>query len=217
MDAAHQRAPDRRRRSSATATGPGCSAPASPRSTAPRSIWSCSTSPVCCTTTGFEGRRRRGLHPAQRGRLQRCADEACPAAVEPAADAITVHATPGIRSTATALSACMCRRRHVRSDRLRVGDLTRAYRDDVIGAHPATVSPPTCWRGSRPRRGQSGRTVRVAPTVRPAPVAAAESAASALTATAARRAAGPGRRRCCTGGSRPARPRRGWTPGSPPA
>ena len=73
------------------------------------------------------------------GRLQRCADDAglAPAAVEPAADAITVHATPGIEVDRDgALGVYVQAGAMFDLTGLRVGDLTRTYRDEVISRHP---------------------------------------------------------------------------------
>ena len=73
------------------------------------------------------------------GRLQRCADEAglVSAAVDQAADAITVHATPGIVVDRDgALGVYIQAGAMFDLTGLRVGDLTRAYRDHVISRHP---------------------------------------------------------------------------------
>jgi hypothetical protein len=72
-------------------------------------------------------------------RLERCAvdAEATPAAVEPAADAITVHTTPGIGvDTDGALGVYVQAGAMFDLTGLRIGDLTRAYRSQVIDAHP---------------------------------------------------------------------------------
>ena len=71
------------------------------------------------------------------GRLQRCADEAGLATVDQAADAITVHAGPGITIERDgALGVYVQAGAMFDLAGMRVGDLTRAYRDDVINAHP---------------------------------------------------------------------------------
>ncbi len=73
------------------------------------------------------------------GRLQRCADEAGlePATVDQAADAITVHAGPGITIERDgALGVYVQAGAMLDLAGMRVGDLSRAYRDDVINAHP---------------------------------------------------------------------------------
>jgi hypothetical protein len=74
------------------------------------------------------------------GRLERCANDAgiTPTTIEPAADAITVHATPGIEVDHDgALGVYIQAGAMFDLTGLRIGDLTRAYRDDVIRAHPA--------------------------------------------------------------------------------
>jgi hypothetical protein len=73
------------------------------------------------------------------GRLQRCADEAGvdPAAVEQAADAVTVHATPGISVDRDgAVGVYVQAGAMYDLTGLRLGDLSRGYRDDVNSAHP---------------------------------------------------------------------------------
>lgn len=73
------------------------------------------------------------------GRLQRCADEAglAPATVDQAADAITVHATPGVTVDRDGgLGVYVQAGAMFDLAGLRLGDLTRAYRDDVIDRHP---------------------------------------------------------------------------------
>jgi len=73
------------------------------------------------------------------GRLERCADDAGLAAgsIAPAADAITVHATPGIDvDTDGALGFYVQAGAMFDLAGLRVGDLTRGYRDQVISRHP---------------------------------------------------------------------------------
>lgn len=77
------------------------------------------------------------LRSAQR--VQRCADDIglAPAAVDQAADAVTVHATPGITVDRDgALGVYVQAGAMFDLTGLRLGDLTRAYRDDVIGLHP---------------------------------------------------------------------------------
>jgi hypothetical protein len=72
-------------------------------------------------------------------RLERCARDAgvAPTAVEPAADAITVHATPGADvDTDGALGVYIQAGAMFDLAGLRIGDLTRAYRASVISAHP---------------------------------------------------------------------------------
>ena len=59
------------------------------------------------------------------------------AAVDQAADAITVHATPGIAVDRDgALGVYVQAGAMYDLTGLRLGDLTRAYRDHVIGRHP---------------------------------------------------------------------------------
>jgi hypothetical protein len=73
------------------------------------------------------------------GRLQRCADEAglTRAAVDQAADAITVHAGPGVTVQRDgALGVYVQAGAMLDLAGMRIGDLSRAYRDDVINAHP---------------------------------------------------------------------------------
>ena len=73
------------------------------------------------------------------GRLERCADDAgvTPTAIEPASDAITVHATPGIDIDGDgALGVYVQAGAMFDLTGLRLGDLTRAYRDHVIRTHP---------------------------------------------------------------------------------
>lgn len=73
------------------------------------------------------------------GRLQRCADEAglAPVTVAEAADAITVHATPGITAERDgALGVYVQAGAMFDLTGMRLGDLSRAYRDDVVDAHP---------------------------------------------------------------------------------
>jgi hypothetical protein len=77
------------------------------------------------------------LRSAQR--LQRCQHDAGlePSTVDPAADAITVHATPGITVDRDgALGVYVQAGAMFDLTGLRLGDLARAYRDDVIGRHP---------------------------------------------------------------------------------
>ncbi len=72
------------------------------------------------------------------GRLQRCADNVgLPmVAVEPAADAITVHAAPGIEvGRDGALGVYVQAGAMFDLTGLRVGDVSRAYREQVIAAH----------------------------------------------------------------------------------
>jgi hypothetical protein len=72
-------------------------------------------------------------------RLDRCAGDADtdPAAVAPAADAITVHATPGIDvDTDGALGVYVQAGAMFDLTGLRIGDLTRTYRSQVIATHP---------------------------------------------------------------------------------
>ena len=73
------------------------------------------------------------------GRLQRCADDAgmAPATVDQAADAITVHAGPGVTVERDgALGVYVQAGAMFDLAGMRLGDLSRAYRDDVINAHP---------------------------------------------------------------------------------
>jgi hypothetical protein len=89
------------------------------------------------------------------GRLQRCADDAGfePATVEQAADAITVHAGPGITVERDgALGVYVQAGAMLDLAGMRLGDLSRAYRDDVINAHPRAGVTADLRRGSRPRR-----------------------------------------------------------------
>ena len=59
-----------------------------------------------------------------------------------AADAITVHATPGVTVERDgALGVYVQAGAMFDLTGLRLGDLTRAYRDDVIAGIPATVLP----------------------------------------------------------------------------
>ena len=77
------------------------------------------------------------LRSAQR--VQRCADDTGLAAsgVDEAADGVTVHATPGITVDRDgALGVYVQAGAMFDLTGLRLGDLTRAYRDDVIGRHP---------------------------------------------------------------------------------
>jgi hypothetical protein len=72
-------------------------------------------------------------------RLQRCADEAglAPATVDEAADAITVRAGPGVTVERDgALGVYVQAGAMFDLAGMRIGDLSRAYRDDVINAHP---------------------------------------------------------------------------------
>ena len=72
-------------------------------------------------------------------RLRRCADEAgeTPAAVEQAADAITVHATPGVTVERDgALGVYVQAGAMFDLTGLRLGDLTRSYRGHVIERYP---------------------------------------------------------------------------------
>ena len=72
-------------------------------------------------------------------RLERCADDAGlpPDAVASAADAITVHATPGIDVDGDgALGVYVQAGAMFDLAGLRIGDLTRGYCDHVIGEHP---------------------------------------------------------------------------------
>ena len=72
-------------------------------------------------------------------RLQRCADEAglAPAAVDQASDAITVHATPGVTVERDGAPGVYVQAGAMFDlTGMRLGDLSRAYRDDVINAHP---------------------------------------------------------------------------------
>jgi hypothetical protein len=73
------------------------------------------------------------------GRLQRCADEAglAPASVDQAADAITVHAGPGVTVERDgAIGVYVQAGAMLDLTGMRIGDLSREYRDDVIDAHP---------------------------------------------------------------------------------
>jgi hypothetical protein len=73
------------------------------------------------------------------GRLERCADDAgvTSTAIEPATDAITVHATPGIDvDDDGALGVYVQAGAMFDLAGLRLGDLTRAYCDHVIRQHP---------------------------------------------------------------------------------
>jgi hypothetical protein len=72
-------------------------------------------------------------------RVERCAEDAgvTPTAIEPAADAVTVHATPGIDVDGDgALGVYVQAGAMFDLTGLRLGDLTRGYRDDVIRKHP---------------------------------------------------------------------------------
>lgn len=72
-------------------------------------------------------------------RLEQCADEVgiAPSEVEQAADAITVHATPGVTVDRDgALGFYVQAGAMFDLTGLRLGDLARAYRDDVVGLHP---------------------------------------------------------------------------------
>lgn len=72
-------------------------------------------------------------------RLARCAGDAGTAGgeIEAAADAITVHATPGIEVVSDgALGVYLQAGAMFDLTGLRLGDLSRGYRDEVIGAHP---------------------------------------------------------------------------------
>lgn len=72
-------------------------------------------------------------------RLRRCADDAGHdhATVEQAADAITVHTTPGVTvENDGALGFYIQAGAMFDLSGLRLGDLTREYRDDVVDRHP---------------------------------------------------------------------------------
>jgi hypothetical protein len=72
-------------------------------------------------------------------RLERCADEVglAPKTIDAAADAITVHATPGIHvEDDGALGMYVQAGAMFDLTGRRIGDLTRGYRDHVIGKHP---------------------------------------------------------------------------------
>lgn len=73
------------------------------------------------------------------GRLQRCGADLGlePAALTAAADAITVHATPGITVDHDGgLGVYIQAGAMFDLTGLRLGDLSRSYRDEVIGLHP---------------------------------------------------------------------------------